>query len=312
MRSRVCDRNSLIPGGGTHLPDARQVPPEPTQVHWTTQDEIGMSYQGSTKSRIAKGLAAGPMLAWRAALCLLLSACAASAAFAQREPVHYFHSSQLPPGTIGPSQLLRGGPLAGYLQPLEIRGPEGLEVSVAIQGQFEPPQKTPALFGMFIGPVYRLKLTRIPRNEGQEVFPTIEVINRLYPPPGLENHFPIPVHFTQEELTMALSGRLVTRVIYLEDPQSALPVRDSLDQQRYYEVRSDEDPLKTADRLGRPMAIMRMGSRTPEYDSQHQRFLFDCPPLQPLAAPAPLPGLRDGLEEILPPVPRIERGRSRP
>jgi len=292
-----------------HLPGDRQVPPARTQVHTTTQDEIGMSYQGST-SRIAGGLTARHVLAWRGALCLLLSAWAAGAAWAQQEPIHYFHSSRLPPGTIGPSQLMRGGPLAGYFQPLEIRGPEGMEVSVAVHGQFESAQQTPALFGMLIGPVYRLKLTRIPRHEGEEVYPTIEVINRLYPPPGLQNHFPIPVHFTQEELTMALSGRLVTRVIYLEDPQSALPVRDTLDQQRYYEVRSEEDPLKAADRLGRPVAIMRMGSRTPEYDSLHQRFLFDCPPLQQLATPAPLPGAKDGLEEILPPVPRIERRRS--
>jgi hypothetical protein len=187
-----------------------------------------------------------------------------------------------------------------------------MEVSVAVDGQFESPRKTPALFGMLIGPVYRLKLTQIPRNEGDEVFPTVEVINRLYPPQGLESHFPIPVHFSLEELEMALSGRLVTRVIYLEDPQSALPVRDSLDQQRYYEVRSDEDPLKVADRLGRPVAIMRMGSRTPDYDGRLQRFLFDCPPLQQLAAPAALPDAKAGLEETLPPVPRVERGRMYP
>ena len=243
---------------------------------------------------------------------MLLSACAVGTAFGQREPVHYFHSSRLPPGTIGPSQLLRGGPLAGYFQPLEVRGPEGMEVSVAVAGQFESPQKTPAMFGLLIGPVYRLKLTRIPRNEGEEVFPTIEVINRLYPPQGLENHFPIPVHFSLEELELALSGHLVTRVIYLEDPQSALPVRDSLDQQRYYEVRSDEDPLKVADRMGRPVAIMRMGSRTPEYDGRLERFLFDCPPLQQLATPAPLPDAKTGLEEILPPVPRVDRERMHP
>jgi len=105
------------------------------------------------------------------------------------------------------------------------------------------------------------------------------------------------VHFTLEELEMALSGRLVTRVIYLEDPQSALPVRDTPDQQRYYEVRSDEDPLKAADRLGRPVAIMRMGSRTPELDSQTQRFLFASPPLLKLDRPTPLPALRSGIEE---------------
>ena len=269
-----------------------------------------MSFHGSTKPRYNNRLAARRALIVRAACCLLLLGGAASAAFGQREPVHYFHSSRLPPGTIGPSQLLRGGPLAGYFQPVEIRGPEGLEVSAAIEGQFDSAQPAPAMFGMLIGPVYRLKITRIPRNEGHEVYPTIEVINRLYPPQGLENHFPIPIHFTLEELEIALSGRLVTRVIYLEDPQSALAVRDTLDEQRYFEVRSDEDPLKAADRLGRPVAILRMGSRTPEFDSQSQRFLYDCPPLVKLAKPAPLPALRSGVEEVQPPVPRLNRSRS--
>ena len=268
-----------------------------------------MSFHGFTKPRCNNRLAARRTWLLRAVWCLLLSAGAVSTAFGQREPVHYFHSSRLPPGTIGPSQLLRGGPLAGYFQPVEIRGPEGIEVSVAAEGQFDSPQPAPAMFGMLIGPVYRLRITRIPRNEGYEVYPTIEVINRLYPPQGLENHFPIPVHFTLEELEMALSGRLVTRVIYLEDPQSALPVRDTLDEQRYYEVRCDEDPLKAADRLGRPVAIMRMGSRTPEFDSHLQRFLFDCPPLTKLARPVPLPALRSGIEEVQPPVPRLDRSR---
>lgn len=268
-----------------------------------------MSFHGLTKPRSSCSLAARKALVLRAACGLLLSAIAASTAWGQREPVHYFHSSRLPPGTIGPSQLLRGGPLAGYFQPLEIHGPEGIEVSAAVNGQFDSPQAAPAMFGMLIGPVYRLKITRIPRNEGCEVYPTIEVINRLYPPPGLENHFPIPVHFSLDELEIALAGRLVTRVIYLEDPQAALPVRDTPDQQRYYEVRSDEDPLKAADRLGRPVAIMRMGSRTPELDSQTQRFLFACPPLLKLAKPAPLPALRSGIEEVQPPVPRLDRSR---
>jgi hypothetical protein len=177
-------------------------------------------------------------------------------------------------------------------------------ISLASHGQFESPQPSPVLAGMLIGQVYRLKITGIPRNEGFEVFPTVEVINRLYPPPGLENHFPIPVHFTLQELELALSGRLVTRVIYLEDPQNALPVPDEPGQQRYFEIRSDEDPLKAADRLGRPVAILRMGSRTPDYDEVSGQFLFACPPLVKLVKPAPLPDARSGLEEPLPPAPR--------
>jgi hypothetical protein len=85
------------------------IPRGESQCTLAPQDEIGMSLHGLTKPRRAAGLAARQGLACRAALCLLLSACAVGTAFGQREPVHYFHSSRLPPGTIGPSQLLRGG-----------------------------------------------------------------------------------------------------------------------------------------------------------------------------------------------------------
>jgi hypothetical protein len=187
--------------------------------------------------------------------------------------------------------------LPGYFQPVEIKAPKGAAISLAIDGKFAQPEEGPVLAGMLIGQVYRIKITGIPRNEGFEVFPTIEVINRMYPPPGLENHFPVPIEFTLDELEMALSGLFVTRVIYLEDPNGALPVAEDPNMQRYFDVRADEDPLKVADRLGRPMAIIRMGSRTPDYDTTLRRFAFAMPPLRKLAKPAPLPDRKSGLEE---------------
>ena len=77
---------------------------------------------------------------------------------------------------------------------------------------------------MLIGKVYRFRVTGIKRNEGFEVFPTVEVINRMYPPKGQATRFPIPIQLTEEELALAISGRFVTRVIYLEDPRTALPL----------------------------------------------------------------------------------------
>jgi hypothetical protein len=219
--------------------------------------------------------------------------------------VHYFQSDRLPPGVVGNAQLLMGGQMRGYFQPVQLMGPKGSKVSLAVDGRFEQPQSDPVLAGMLIGQVYRVKVTQIPQNEGLEVFPTIEVINRLYPPPGLESRYPIPVQFTQEELEMALSGQLVTRVIYLEDPDTALPVQDRPDWQRYHEVRADDNALQVADRLGRPVAIMRMGSRVPDFDHVSRRFLFTCPPLVRLERPGPLPDPRSGLERSLGPVPRL-------
>jgi hypothetical protein len=202
------------------------------------------------------------------------------AASLRAEPgVHFNHPDSLPPGAIGNEQLQRGGPLPGYFQPVEIRGPRGLVVTTAETGDFADPRPAPLVVGMMIGPVYRLRITQIPNQEGLEVYPTIEVINRLYPPMGLEYKFPIPVELTQEELEMALDGRFVTRVIYLEEPYDALPVAQSPTDQSYFEAGDGENPLDVADALGRPMAILRMGARVPDSTGPDARFLYGSPPI---------------------------------
>ncbi|MEX2112629.1 MAG: hypothetical protein WD845_05550 [Pirellulales bacterium] len=199
---------------------------------------------------------------------------------AEQPPVHFNHAGIMRPGAIGNQQLQRGGPLPGYFQPVEVSGPEGLVVETAESGQFSDPQAGPVRFGLLIGAVYRLRVTGIPLQEGLEVYPTIEVIDRLYPPMGMEFKFPIPIELTQEELEMALDGKFVTRVIYLEDPEAAVPAAQEPNDQPYFDVREGESPIDLADGLGRPMAILRMGGRLP--DSQagpDAAFMYGCPPL---------------------------------
>ncbi len=191
---------------------------------------------------------------------------------------HYFQRADMPPGSIGQAQLLRGGPLPGYFQPVEISAPQGAQLALAMEGTFEPPQPAPLKAGLLVGQVYRLKVTNIPFHEGQEIFPSIEIINRLYPPRGSEARFPIPIQLMREELELALRGQFVIRVIYLENPRIALPRREDPARQRYFEVGPAQDPLEVADGLGRPMAILRIGSRVPETDQATGRFLFDSPP----------------------------------
>jgi hypothetical protein len=198
--------------------------------------------------------------------------------------VHYQHAGVMSPGAIGRGQLQRGGPLYGYVQPVEIRAPKGALISLAQDGQFDEGAASPRLAGMFISPVYRLKVTNIALHEGQEVFPTIEVIDRLYPPMGKETRFPIPIELTQEELEMALAGKFVTRVIYLEDTNTALPHGEG-GEQLWHEIRASDDALAEADKLGRPMAILRMGGRLPGNEGPDQEFMFGSPPWTPLVPP---------------------------
>ena len=224
-------------------------------------------------------------------------------------PVHYFHDANLPPGTVAYGQLQRHMLMRGYHQPVEVMVPKGARVSVNVGGQFDQPRQNSVVAGLQIGPVYQLKISNIPYYEGFEIFPTIEVINRLYPPEGKSTRFPIPIQFTQEELELALSGRYVTRVVYLEDHQTALPVQDDPSEQRYFEAGPGEDPLKVADSLGRPMLIMRMGSRVPSPEELASSATSSPAPIvyESQAVPSVLP--TDSANAIERPgynVPRVE------
>ena len=139
------------------------------------------------------------------------------------------------------------------------------------------------LVGVNVGHIYRLRLSDLPVALGEEVYPTIELLDRLHPPAGREMEFPIPIVFTQDDIRIALSGQLVTRVIYLEQPQIAQTL-DPLHREIPQTVPPSENALKEADRLGRPMAIIRIGGRKPSVNSPHQFFgnggtaqLFEAP-----------------------------------
>jgi hypothetical protein len=72
---------------------------------------------------------------------------------------------------------------------------------------FAEGQPDTLLVGLQIGPVYRFKVTEVPGQPGVEVFPTVEMVDRMYPPPGQSLRFPVPVELTQQELEMAAEGR---------------------------------------------------------------------------------------------------------
>jgi hypothetical protein len=235
------------------------------------------------------------MMLWAVLVCLAVAA----PALGQDRPVHWRHAGAMPPGAIGRQRLMRGGPLSGYSQPVEIRVPNGTRIAPAIEQNFGEPSPDRLLVGLQIGPVYRFRITDIGENPGLEIFPTVEMIDRLYPPEGQSTKFPVPVDITQDELLMAAEGKFVTRVIYLEDPQLAIPIAEKTPSPtRWMDVRAGGDPLVTADNLGRPIAILRMGGRVPEPNQVDDAFLYCSPPmliydqhLQPVVAEPALDGV---------------------
>ena len=223
------------------------------------------------------------------------SACAQSMRQDRLLPkVTYLQNSDSAPGVVGAGRLLRGGPVVGFFQPVEVSGPEKLEIALAQAGQFLPPLPAPVKVGMLVGSVYRLRVTNIPLRPGEELYPTIEVLDRLYAPRGREHRFPIPVVLEQDDLLRALDGGMVTRVIYLEDSENASPIADEPGTQRVTDVPGNDNALQVADQLGRPMAILRIGSRVPaDLQGDLTGFLYNSPPWTPLS---PVP-TRQGLVE---------------
>lgn len=192
-----------------------------------------------------------------------------------------------PPGVVGRIQLQRDCRLHHYFQPVQIVAPEGVEVSFAEGGFFGESVAQPATVALLVGLPYRVKLTGIPYEPEAELYPTIELIDRTYPPAEKAHRFPIPIAFDAVDIEAALRGELVTRVVYLEDSQNAEPVGYA-GPQRVFESAPGEDMLQTADYFGRPLAIIRLGSRVPAEigGPAAEHFLFGSPPVAPVK---PLP-----------------------
>ncbi|MCA9110896.1 MAG: isopeptide-forming domain-containing fimbrial protein [Planctomycetaceae bacterium] len=124
----------------------------------------------------------------------------------------------------------------------------------------------PSQSGFVVGKTYRVQISGMPEFPGVELYPSIELFDQLHPPVGRESDYPIPVNFTVEEIETAINDRLVTKVIYLERPQTAVP-KDLDEMIHVADLPVTDNLLQAADLRGRPMAIIRLGGRTP--DPQH-------------------------------------------
>ena len=147
-------------------------------------------------------------------------ACGAEASAAEKS-VHWHHAGAMPPGAIGRQRLLRGAPLSGACQPVEIRAPQGARIAPAAGTTFLEGQPDRLMVGLTIGPVYRFRVTEIPEHPGVEVFPTVELIDRFIHHQVKRCDFPFRSNSLKTNCVLAAEGRFITRVIYLEDPDLA-------------------------------------------------------------------------------------------
>jgi uncharacterized repeat protein (TIGR01451 family) len=122
--------------------------------------------------------------------------------------------------------------------------------------------------GLRRGVGYRLRLSNILNRPEAELFPVVEIVGHLHRPENIDpGKFPIRIVFNDDDLNDVLDHRrLVTKVIYLEDPDQAMAFRMAKDEVFALTVTPAESPLKVATALGRPMAIVRIGARKPSIE----------------------------------------------
>lgn len=187
-----------------------------------------------------------------------------------------------PPNTTGAPApgvaVVEGAPGAPALPPeiqvVRFQGPEGVRVDILGPN----PEPVPvgdghglATVGLKVGVGYRLRLSNLPNRTGAELYPVIEVVGHLHRPEGMDpGKFPIRVTFIEDDFVDAADrARLVTQVVYLEDPEQALPIPLPKDEIPIVTLSPAEEPLKVGAALGRVMAIVRIGARNPTADERN-------------------------------------------
>jgi hypothetical protein len=223
-------------------------------------------------------------------IALLLASAPAVASAQQTQPAggRTFPLNQYtPPGTLGRWSVQSGRVCPNTFQQVRVHLPSEGTVT-AFDASLERPvaQPSPAQMGLIVGTMYRLKIDGLPEFPGQEFYPSIELVDQLHPPPGQAERFPVEIELLVDELTWAANGRLVTKVVYLEQPDRVL-LRTLTNGPRVTDLQPAQNALAEADLLGRPIAIVRLGGRTPDAHAPDPHFWGPLAPIQARWQPSP-------------------------
>src|SRR5438445_1389941 len=149
------------------------------------------------------------------------------------------------------AQEMHGPPVGKGLGPLlfvRFSGPEGSKITF-YQGQAAGREfPAPVSVGLRPGYPYRMKMTGFGEAaKGQALYPTLEVRNTLALPPNIPlSRFPAPIILHPEEVDRILSGAFITKVIYLENPDLAVPRSTTKEELIESTVTGATDPIEEA------------------------------------------------------------------
>ncbi|MCS6851731.1 MAG: DUF11 domain-containing protein [Gemmataceae bacterium] len=158
----------------------------------------------------------------------------------------------LPLPSCGPSPLL-------YVR---LEAPPGTVVTFFPDPTSSRRFSAPVAVGLRPGYIYRVKLSNLPDTPGVSLAPTLEVLSTLkLSPQQRAADYPAPVRFSSEEIERVLEGALLTKIVILENPETAAGVATRPTEPLVIDVPQGRDPMLLAREWGRPMLIVRLGQR---------------------------------------------------
>ena len=205
-------------------------------------------------------LALGPLAT---AVLIVASSAGFSRQAAAANPAGTFASTSLT-GAIGARGWLQQGPcpetlLPDRVQPVEIRGPEGLLMAIETAEGWSMLRPGPLRIGLVVGQPYRLRIGGIPGRDGEELFPSVRVLAKLAAPPGMAWRFPVEIVIDEDDLESAATGGHVRRIVYAScESEQPDPVPAG-----WFDVKPGDDALEVARTLGDPVAEVVIGNRQP-------------------------------------------------
>lgn len=167
------------------------------------------------------------------------------------------------PGAIGSTRPPQFGPrldeVGQYQQPVELRGPKDLLVSVQTKTGWSQSEALPLRIGLIPGRAYRLRVTGVPHRPSDELYPSLRILSPLVTPRGQKWRFPIEVVIDEDDLNEAFSGNHVQRVVYVSNEPEASDVLAD----RWFDIQPGDSCFAVARTLGAPVAELRIGNRLP-------------------------------------------------
>ncbi|MEP3482244.1 MAG: hypothetical protein ABJZ55_23575, partial [Fuerstiella sp.] len=177
-----------------------------------------------------------------------------------------------PMGMMGPGMGMHGmhgmmGPGMGMPpMPSQVQfiGPSDMTVGWQAGGAFAPNQLISGdYYDFHQGAVYQLMFdgVSLPGKPTRSLYPTLEVRSAHPTTTDYLQHNAIPVEITEEDLEHVFSSNMVTKVIYLPDPEFQARAIAGVETLVSTKLDPGVDPVQQAEQMGTIMLILRFGNK---------------------------------------------------